>query len=247
MFGNELKATSFAARQTLPIALCLISLLLYSHVSAQPPTLIRGTVLDSHTGEPIPIVNVVVMGTPFGAATDSAGYFQIRNLPPDLYVLEFRHVAYRKRIHILPLKESEQVTFAVEMHEEVITLDSVEVVSNPDRARRMHQTYASTVITEVQIAKNGSKKLTEILRTFEPGSGATSLTQRRRMFPTTSWVPYLIYLDGAYVQYIPGALDNIVDVNQIEKIEISRWVGVSPNIGPGTSDRVISITTKKPR
>ena len=221
--------------------------LLPSSIFPQESTHISGTIIDAVTHQPIPIVNVVVTNTPYGAVTDSTGYFELRKLPSDLYVLEFRHVAYKKRIHVLPLKPSEKVTFTVELDLEAIKLKEVEITASPLHAEKLHQPYASTVITAQAIKSAGARKLSEVLRSFEPGESTNPLARRRISGSMLSWVPYLIYLDGAYVQYIPGALDAIVDVAQIETIVVSRWVGTSLNIGPGTSDRVISITTKRPR
>lgn len=238
----------YDALQQLPLVTVSLAFSGFFFLSAaQSPTLIRGTIIDAATHQPIPIVNVVVTNTPFGAATDSTGYFEIRNLPPDLYVIEFRHVAYKKRFHVLRLKHGEQVTFSVELHEEPLKLTEVEVTGQAEQVQKLHQTYASTIITSEEIQRSGARKLTDVLRTFEPGASLNAAARRRTNIPAFSWVPYLIYLDGAYVQYIAGALDNIVDIAQIEKIEISRWVGATPNVGPGTSDRVISITTKKNR
>jgi hypothetical protein len=214
----------------------------------QSSAVIRGTIIDAGTLTPIPIVNVIVLNTPFGAATDSFGSFQIHNLPPDLYVLEFRHVAYRKRFHVLFLRPSEQVVLTVELQEEPILLSEVEVVSEPERLKKLRLTHASTIITSEQIQKSGARRLSEVLRSFEPGTAPNASTRRRRsLFAATQWNPYLIFLDGQYVQDIPGALDHIIDVLQIERIEVSRWVGAAPNFGPGTSDRVLQIFTKKTR
>jgi hypothetical protein len=215
---------------------------------SQSSTSVRGTIIDALTRKPIPIVNVIVTNTPYGAATDSAGFFEIHNLSPDLYVLEFRHVAYHKRFHVLSLKPAQQVTFSIELSEEPVNLEGVQVISTPGPTEKSNQTYARAVITAREMENIGATKLTDILQTFQPGAVLNPLARRRAVMGSNpSWVPYLIYLDGAYVQYIPGTLDNIVDVRQIEKIEVARWVGVAPNIGPGTSERVIYITTKKPK
>lgn len=244
MVGNKKHWSLWPFRPEMQLLIAILSLCSAGKVSSQTSTLVRGTVIDARTRNPIPIVNVVIRNTSYGAATDSAGYFVLRNLPPDLYVLEFRHVAYKKRIHVLSLKASEQATFMVELDEEVIKLQEVEVTSMAERAQRLQQAHASTVVTAQQIETTGATRLSDVLRSFQPGMTNVPLARRRGL--TLPWVPYFIYLDGAYVQYIPDALDNIVDVRQIERIEISRWVGASPNIGPGTSDRVIFIHTKKP-
>jgi len=193
------------------------------------------------TKAPIGLVNLVLKDTPLGAATDTLGRYEIRNVSPDLYVLEIRHVAFKPRFHVLRVREGEEITLMVEMEPEVIALKEVEVSADPLEAKRLHQTYASTVIKEQEIKRSGALRLTDLLRTFQPGSLSRI---PRRQFERE---PFLIFLDGAYVAYVQGGLDNIVDVSQIERIEISRWVGAAPNFGPGTSDRVLQIFTKKPR
>jgi hypothetical protein len=139
------------------------------------------------------------------------------------------------------------VTFTVEKYEEPNSLPDIEITQSSDTLRGFQQTRTSTSITVEQIQKSGAKRLSDVLRSFEPGGAVTPPPRTTTHPPPRSWSPYLIYLDGAYVQYLAGSLDNIIDVNQIETIEISRWVGAAPNFGPGTSDRVILITTKRGR
>ncbi|MEK9138172.1 MAG: carboxypeptidase-like regulatory domain-containing protein, partial [Bacteroidota bacterium] len=141
MVGLERESNPYASRQLLELAALLFTGFLLSPAFAQTPTLVRGTIIDALTHKPISIVNVVVTNTPYGAATDSAGYFELRNLPPNLYVLEFRHVAYRKRIHIFTLKPSEHVTFTVELDEEPVKLQEVEITARPEEMPRLQQTY----------------------------------------------------------------------------------------------------------
>lgn len=201
---------------------------------------ISGVVIDMETKIPIGLVNLILRDTPFGAATDTLGHYEIAHIPADLYVLEIRHVAYKTRFHVLRIQPGEEITLMVELEQEVIKFGQVEVTAEAAEAKRLHQTYASKVIKEEEIKRSGAVRLTDLLSTFEPGSLSRTL---RRQFDRA---PFLIYLDGSYVSYIPGSLDNIVDVSQIERIEISRWVGAAPNFGPGTSDRVLQIFTKKP-
>lgn len=208
-------------------------------------TVITGRVLDQETEQPIPLVNVILRDTHYGAATDSAGNFEIRGILPDLYILEFRHVAYKTRLHFLPLGEGQTVKMDVALEPQPIPLPEVTVRGNAHESKKLHQTYASTIVTEEQITRMGARTLTDILRTVEPGSLPGFSPRGGRRISNLERVPFMIFLDGTYVAYITGALDNIVDVQQIERIEISRWVGVAPNFGPGTSDRVLQIFTKK--
>lgn len=217
-----------------------------SRIVAQDPGAIRGTIIDAQTKQPIPLVNIILRATPYGAASDSAGQFEIPRVPPDLYILEISHVAYRKRFHVQRLRAAERATFSIELEPDVIPLPGVEVTADPTAPRRLQQAYASTVVTAKQIEQTGATRLTDVLRSLVPGS-LESPMRRRGASPGMSLErpPFIIYLDGAYIQYIPGSLDYIVSVAQIERIEVSRWVGAAPNFGPGTSDRVLQIFTKR--
>jgi hypothetical protein len=208
---------------------------------------IRGRIVDQESHEPIPLANVIIRNTRYGAATDSAGIFEIQGLPPDLYAVEFRHVAYKTRIHVLSLEQHQTVTMDVEMEQEPIPLSEVTVSGVPFEPNKVHQTFASTVITHEQIARMGARTLSDILRSFEPGSMPGFSPRGSRRISNLERVPFMIFLDGMYVAYVAGAMDNIIDVQQIERIEIARWVGVAPNFGPGTSDRVLQIFSKKPK
>ncbi len=56
---------------------------------------IAGVVTDAETGEPLPGVNVIIVGTNFGASTDIDGTYVILNVPPGVYTLEFSYIGYQ--------------------------------------------------------------------------------------------------------------------------------------------------------
>ncbi|MCS7155946.1 MAG: TonB-dependent receptor [Bacteroidota bacterium] len=55
---------------------------------------IAGRVTDARTGEPLPGVNVVIVGTLQGAATDAEGYYTILNVKPGTYAVRASFVGY---------------------------------------------------------------------------------------------------------------------------------------------------------
>lgn len=55
---------------------------------------IAGKVVDRETGEGLPGVNVVVVGTNLGAASDSDGYYRIINVSPGRYQLRVTMIGY---------------------------------------------------------------------------------------------------------------------------------------------------------
>ena len=75
--------------------LCLLPLLCYvSYSFAGTTGKISGRVIDSETGKGLPGVNVVIVGTNRGAATDVDGFYQIINLPPAAYTMRVTMIGY---------------------------------------------------------------------------------------------------------------------------------------------------------
>jgi len=56
---------------------------------------ISGLVIDRQNDESLPSVNVVLVGTTLGAVTDFDGYFNVINIPPGTYEVQFRLIGYR--------------------------------------------------------------------------------------------------------------------------------------------------------
>ncbi|MGA3286949.1 MAG: TonB-dependent receptor [Bacteroidota bacterium] len=57
---------------------------------------IAGTITDKKTGESQPAVNIVVLGTSLGAATDINGEYTILQVPPGMYKVQISFVGYKK-------------------------------------------------------------------------------------------------------------------------------------------------------
>ena len=55
---------------------------------------IAGRVIDKNTGEALPFVNILVVGTSQGAASDIDGYYSILNLRPGTYSLKASAIGY---------------------------------------------------------------------------------------------------------------------------------------------------------
>jgi outer membrane receptor protein involved in Fe transport len=59
---------------------------------------IQGVVTDQNTNEPIPYVNILVLNTEIGTATDDDGNFFILNVPPGRYTIEVSCLGYQTKI-----------------------------------------------------------------------------------------------------------------------------------------------------
>ena len=75
--------------------LLLLPLLWGTSSHAQTASTIQGTILDSQTGDALPGANVLLVGTGFGASSDIAGKYIVRNVPPGTYTIRVTYVGYR--------------------------------------------------------------------------------------------------------------------------------------------------------
>ncbi|HSD64328.1 MAG TPA: TonB-dependent receptor, partial [Ignavibacteriaceae bacterium] len=59
---------------------------------------LTGHVIDKDTKEPLPFVNVLILGTNYGAATDLDGNYVILNIPPGNYSIKAQYVGYQAMV-----------------------------------------------------------------------------------------------------------------------------------------------------
>lgn len=79
-----------ALRLAVIIAVLLVAVSAWGQTTGK----IAGKVIDKDTGEPLPGVNVIIVGTTVGAATNIQGEFFIINVPPGIYTLRATLIGY---------------------------------------------------------------------------------------------------------------------------------------------------------
>lgn len=126
------------------IALLLLCLVSTMSLMAQGTGKIAGTVRDKKTGEALLGANVIVKGTPLGAATNEDGFYYILRVLPGMHELQVSLIGYKNltikgvRVQIdltteinVQLEES-----SVEMNEVVITAEQKLVQKDVTSTRR---------------------------------------------------------------------------------------------------------------
>jgi outer membrane receptor protein involved in Fe transport len=83
---------------------------------------ISGKITDQKTGEALPGVNVFILGTSMGAASDMEGTFYILNVPPGLYDLKFTLIGYTAK-KVEGVRASVNRTTPINISLEEATLD----------------------------------------------------------------------------------------------------------------------------
>ncbi len=133
---------------------------------------VQGRVRDSQTGMPLEGVNVLVVGTSLGAATDPQGSFQIA-LFPDEYRLHFQRVGYTDQVsESFRLIPGQQMNMEIRLEEEAVPMEEVLVVG--ERKLSLEQQLTSTHFLERRQVEEISGSSEDVLRTIQTRPGVVS-------------------------------------------------------------------------
>ncbi|MFY7997404.1 MAG: TonB-dependent receptor [Candidatus Kapaibacteriota bacterium] len=85
-------------------------------LSAQQNALVRGKI--SANNDPVGFATVRLVGTKWGTRSDSAGNFQIANLPEGAYTLDVRRIGFKTISQKIRLEAAQNLTLALTMQED---------------------------------------------------------------------------------------------------------------------------------
>ncbi len=120
-------------------------------LAQQRTYVLRGTVIDSTTGESIPYASVRLKGTPIGTYTNESGYFVLPSIPFDHTQIVVSAVGYREKTFAVKLT-SRVVTMTFPLREQLKTLPPVTV--NGEYLGTMNpMSPSTTVLTPSEIEK----------------------------------------------------------------------------------------------
>lgn len=110
-------------RALINIVLTSLMLFIATGAMAQQRGSLKGTVRDAKTKEGLPAVNVKIVGTYYGAATDVDGKYVIPNINPGSYTLEFSLIGFTpvRRTNVV-LGEGQVLEINQDVNETVLTL-----------------------------------------------------------------------------------------------------------------------------
>ncbi|HSR17669.1 MAG TPA: carboxypeptidase-like regulatory domain-containing protein, partial [Ignavibacteriaceae bacterium] len=151
--------------------LLLISFLIYSGGSliwGGTTGKLSGKVVDADTKEPMPFVNIILMGTNFGAASDLDGNYVMLNLPPGKYTVRAQAIGYQ------PV-EYENVSISIdlttnldfELKATAVELEAIVVESRQDFVKK-DVTSSQSLISSDQIQALPVSEFDDVLQ-FQAG------------------------------------------------------------------------------
>ena len=169
VLGNMLKAAgkglAFAAVVFTPV-------LLWAGTTGK----IAGVVRDAETGDPLPGVNVVIVGTTMGAATGPDGSYFIINVPPGTYAVKAQMIGYQPVVQknvLVRVDLTTEVNFRLQ--QTAIEMGEVVVVAEKPLVQK-DITSGRAIVTADQIKELPVENFADVLKTkagiVEGASGA---------------------------------------------------------------------------
>ena len=115
---------------------------------------IAGIVVDGETGESLPGVNVIVVGTPLGAATNADGYYVILNIPPGVYTVRSSFIGYTTHtVRDIRVNIDLTTTLDMQLKAEIIAGEEVTVVAErPVVQKDLSASQAQIEAVELDVA-----------------------------------------------------------------------------------------------
>jgi hypothetical protein len=125
---------------------------------------LTGKVVDVKSNEGIPFVNIVIMGTSLGAATDVNGNYVILNIPPGIYSVKAQSVGYQPEI-MEKISVSIDLTTKLDfsLGESSVEMKAIVVQGNQDVLKKDVTSSQSSVSSE-QISTLPVAEFDDILR-----------------------------------------------------------------------------------
>lgn len=240
-------------RKSLPLLLFLFSI---SALAFSQSRTVRGTVISSEDGEPIPGVTILVKGTSVGTITDFDGNYEI-TVPPGENTLIFRFVGLQSQ----EVNIGSRANINITMTPEVTALTEVVVTAYGDQTRREVTGAISSVRGQVfqdlpmqSFDRAMQGRVAGVQVTAGSGQpGGTLNVQIRGVGSINAGTQPLYIVDG--VQVASGGLSGqgpqnalaSINPNDIESIEVFKDAAAASIYGAQAANGVVLITTKRGR
>lgn len=128
---------------------------------------IKGRIVDAQS-IPLQGVNIVIINTGFGAATNSDGYYELLNLPAGIYIIEFSALGYEKVRKENVVIRGESINLDIFLVEAAIETEEVIVTAGKYEQKKSDLTVSSEVIHGEEFENRNFSNLEDAIR-FVPG------------------------------------------------------------------------------
>ena len=229
---------------------------------AQQTGTISGTVTADDTGDSLPGVNLVVLGTELGGSTGGDGTYEITGVEPGTYTLRATFIGYAdEREENIEVVAGETTVVDITMQPQAESLDEVVITGYGGEQQRRDLTGSISTVSAEEIEDLAVSGIDEALQGQAPGvrvqsytgapSGGTNITVRGLGTITAGNQP-LYVIDGIPMGNNSGQgmeSNPLASINpqDIESMEILKGASATAIYGSRGANGVVLITTKKGR
>ncbi len=209
-------------------------------------TVIRGTVVDSKTGQPVLFANVHIHGTSLGAITDENGFFAITKLKAGTYKLVVTFVGYDSTSQSVQIKENEIVFRKIMLSQASIQLEGATI--NAERQNAISDPNISVVKVSTKTMNRiptigGQADLAQYMQVI-PGVVFTGDQGGQLYIRGGTPVQNMVLLDGMtiYNPFHSIGFFSVFDVDMISNVDVYTG-GFGAEYG-GRISSVMNISTR---
>ena len=179
---------------------------------------ISGKIVDAQSKEPLPGVNVLLVGTNMGAATDANGEYFIANVPVGVYSITASMIGYQEvtitNVHVR-INGTTEAVFSLSQE----ALQSEEIVITAERPPiEFDNTSTESYLNATQIVAQPTKVFTEVLTTLPSINDENGVLKFRG--GTLDQVAFIV--DGARVRnpmdHTPYTDLNLSSIQEVEVV-----------------------------
>jgi hypothetical protein len=165
--------------------------------------IVRGKIVDATTNEPLPFVNVIVMGTTLGSASDIDGNFQFFGLRPGFVRLQTSFIGYKDAISDeIEVTNANVANIVIRMEESDQKLAEVTVTASPFRkSEESPVSLRSIGIGEIETNPGANRDISKVIQSF-PGVASTPAFRNDIIIRGGGPSESVFYLDGIEVPNI---------------------------------------------
>ena len=221
---------------------------------AQGTGTVEGTVTNSETGEVMPGVNVSLVGTTKGAATDGEGTYRITGVQPGQYRVKATYIGYAAyQSDPVRLEAGETVTLDIAMEETVWKGNEI-VVSGSKRPEKLLESPTTIErVSEDEIATSGGPTFMSSISNLKgvnfTNAGVNTQLVSARGFNSSFNTRMLFLIDGRLATLGGTGLPqgNFLPSSKIDLESIEVVLGPAAALyGPNSGSGVVNVTTKDP-
>ena len=212
------------------------------------PSVIRGRVLNTHTGAPIPGATIVIVGLWQQGVTSDSGALRLDSVPNGTFTVQARLLGYHPVSQTVTVTQTSRQTVEFRVEQFTGELERVVVTGTVAPTLVADLPTPISVVTADDFARQHYSRVEEIFRGLVPGSIAWD--QGKDDYYSTISVRGInslninnikTYIDGVEVADPAYAA---VDVNDIDHVEVIRGPEASTIYGSDASGGVMQIFTK---